>query len=78
NSVFLLISIIKYAALGVALFFLFRYFDVHIAAFFIGLSMVQVVIVLKFLSLLLVDSLNRYVKAPNTEHYSGHLAGKES
>ncbi|MGR3295752.1 MAG: ATP synthase subunit I [Candidatus Bathyanammoxibius sp.] len=61
---FLLIGVLKYVALGVGLFFLFRHIDVHIIAFFVGLSILQAVIVLKFMSLLLVDLLNKSIKAP--------------
>jgi hypothetical protein len=65
KPVFLLLGIIKYVAMGVALFFLFKHFDVHIVALFVGLSTVQAVITLKFLSLLLVDFLNKSVKVPS-------------
>lgn len=76
---FLLIGIVKYIALGAALFFLFRNFDVHVTALFIGLSTVQIVIVLKFLSLFLIDFLNRSIRVSNTvDAQDIYLAGKES
>ena len=62
---FLLIGVVKYLSLGIGLFFLFRHIDVHAIAFFVGLSTVQTVIVLKFTSLLLVDLLNKSIKVPS-------------
>lgn len=73
---FLLIGIIKYIAMGTAMFFLFRYFEIHIIALFVGLSTVQAVIMLKFLSLLLVDFLNKSVKVPSV-HSTGHILARK-
>lgn len=78
KSVFLAIGIIKYAALTAALFVMFRYFNVHVLAFFVGLSTVQTVIILKLLSLMLVDFLNRYIRPANTRQQAGYPFNQKS
>lgn len=56
---FMIISFLKYGFLIIALFFVFRCVPINLIAFFIGISVAQIVIIFKLLSITVLNYLNR-------------------
>ncbi|MGR3219310.1 MAG: ATP synthase subunit I [Candidatus Anammoxibacter sp.] len=54
-------SLVKYCLISAGLFYVLRYVHVNLIAFFIGISFVQLVMVSKILSILLVNYLNKSI-----------------
>lgn len=62
---FFLFSFLKYTTLAVFLYIIFRHLEVHPLAFLLGISVVQLVIFFTFMSMLLVNFLNKWIKVPS-------------
>lgn len=71
GQLFFLFSFLKYVALAVLLYIIFRHLEVHPLAFVLGISVVQLVILFKFMSMLLVNFLNRLEPIPTVKPPSG-------
>ncbi|KKO18466.1 MAG: hypothetical protein L3J18_01025 [Candidatus Brocadia sp.] len=59
---FLKVSLVKYGIVGVMLLSVCLFLDVHIVALALGLSMVLIVLVLKIVSRILVNYMNKSIK----------------
>ena len=66
---FLKISILKYFAAGLVLFFACVFLNINVAAMTLGLSIVVVVVVLKIVSKLLVNYLDKSIEPRITRKY---------
>lgn len=62
RNTFIVINILKYILISIALFFIFRYLPINIVALFIGVSIVQIVMISKIFGVALVNYLNRQIK----------------
>ncbi len=55
-------NILKYLLVSAGLFFILRYVPINLLAFFIGISIVQIILASKISSVLLVNYINRSIK----------------
>lgn len=63
-------NLVKYVLISGALFYILRYVPVNLIAFLIGVSFVQLVMVSKILSIMLVNYTNKSIKV-NSEKQTG-------